>query len=34
MTAGALIMMIFGLLLTWGGAAVCIYIAMKKRNTH
>ncbi len=32
MTAGAIIMMIFGLLLTWGGAAVCIYIAMKKRD--
>lgn len=32
MTTGAVFMMIFGLLLTWGGAAVCIFIALKKRD--
>ncbi|MFW5710596.1 MAG: MetS family NSS transporter small subunit [Spirochaetota bacterium] len=32
MSAGAVIFMIFGLLLTWGGAAVCISIAMRKRD--
>ncbi len=32
MTGGAVIFMIFGLLVTWGGAAVCISIAMKKRD--
>jgi hypothetical protein len=32
MTAGAIIMMLFGLGVTWGGAAVCLSIAMKKRN--
>lgn len=31
MTGGAIAMMIFGLLITWGGAAICINIAMKKR---
>ena len=30
MTTAALSLMIFGLLLTWGGAAFCIYTAMKK----
>ncbi|MBL4913653.1 MetS family NSS transporter small subunit [Shewanella schlegeliana] len=29
MSTGAMIMMIFALLITWGGAAVCISIAMK-----
>ena len=32
MTTGAIIMMIFGLGLTWGGAALCIRLAMKKRD--
>jgi hypothetical protein len=32
MSAGAVIFMILGLLITWGGAAVCVGIAMKKRN--
>ena len=32
MTIDAIIMMIFGLGITWGGAAVCLYIAMKKKN--
>ena len=32
MTTGAILMMLFGLAVTWGGAAVCMYIAMKKRN--
>jgi len=32
MSTSAIIFMIFGLLLTWGGAAVCIFIAMKKRD--
>lgn len=29
MTTGAIIMMVFGLGLTWGGAALCIRKAMK-----
>jgi hypothetical protein len=32
MSAGAVIFMILGLLITWGGAAVCVAIAMRKRN--
>jgi hypothetical protein len=32
MTTGAIIFMLFGLILTWGGAAVCISIAMRKRE--
>jgi hypothetical protein len=32
MTTGAVIFMLFGLILTWGGAAVCISIAMRKRE--
>ncbi|ADK80200.1 MetS family NSS transporter small subunit [Sediminispirochaeta smaragdinae] len=32
MSIGAIIFMIFGLLLTWGGAAVCISIALRKRD--
>ena len=32
MSVGAVIFMIFGLVLTWGGAAVCISIAMRKRD--
>ncbi len=32
MSAGAVLFMILGLLLTWGGAAVCVGIAMKKRK--
>ncbi|CAM3464223.1 methionine/alanine import family NSS transporter small subunit [Shewanella pealeana] len=29
MSTGAIIMMVLALLITWGGAAVCISIAMK-----
>jgi hypothetical protein len=32
MSGSAIVFMIFGLLLTWGGAAVCISIAMRKRD--
>jgi hypothetical protein len=32
MSVGAVIFMILGLLITWGGAAVCVSIAMRKRN--
>lgn len=32
MSIGAILMMIFGLVVTWGGAAICISIALKKRN--
>lgn len=32
MTTGAILMMLFGLAVTWGGAVVCMCIAMKKRN--
>jgi hypothetical protein len=32
MSAGVIIMMVFGLTLTWGGAAICIAIAMRKRR--
>lgn len=30
MSTGAIIMMLFGLGVTWGGAAFCISIAMKQ----
>ena len=32
MTTSAIIMMVLGLGVTWGGAAVCIRIALKKQN--
>ncbi|EAS45071.1 MetS family NSS transporter small subunit [Photobacterium profundum] len=32
MTTGAIIMMLFGFGITWGGAAYCISIAMKKNQ--
>ncbi|MGF1731402.1 MetS family NSS transporter small subunit [Photobacterium kasasachensis] len=32
MTFGAIIMMLFGLGTTWGGAAYCISVAMRKQN--
>jgi hypothetical protein len=32
MTGGAIIMMLIGLGVTWGGAAVCLSVAMKKRD--
>lgn len=32
MTTSAIIMMIFGLGLTWGGAAFCISIALRKEK--
>lgn len=31
MTAGAIIMLVFGLGITWGGAALCIRKAMNSR---
>ncbi len=31
MTTGALIMMILGMGITWGGAGVCLYRVMKKQ---
>jgi hypothetical protein len=32
MSGGAIFMMIFGLVVTWGGAAICIRLALKKRD--
>ncbi|MFK5953314.1 MAG: methionine/alanine import family NSS transporter small subunit [Desulfobacterium sp.] len=32
METSAIIMMVFGLVITWGGAAICISIALKKKN--
>lgn len=32
MTTPAIIMMVLGLGVTWGGAAICITIAIKKKN--
>ncbi|NAW65528.1 MetS family NSS transporter small subunit [Photobacterium halotolerans] len=32
MTAGAIIMMLFGLGITWGGAAYCISVAIKNKG--
>jgi hypothetical protein len=32
MEISAVIMMVFGLVITWGGAAVCIAIALKRRD--
>ncbi|SMD07670.1 Putative methionine and alanine importer, small subunit [Desulfocicer vacuolatum DSM 3385] len=32
METSAVIMMLFGLVITWGGAAVCISIALKRKN--
>lgn len=32
MTLSAIIMMVLGLGVTWGGAAVCISIALKKQQ--
>ncbi len=32
MSTGAILMMIFGLAVTWGGAAICFATALKKRN--
>ena len=32
MTIGAIIMMCIGLGVTWGGAAVCLRVALKKRK--
>ncbi|MCL1097087.1 methionine/alanine import family NSS transporter small subunit [Shewanella gelidii] len=32
MTTSAIIMMLFGLGITWGGAAVCISIAMNQHH--
>ncbi len=31
MSLEAVIMMIFGLAVTWGGAAFCLYIAVRKQ---
>lgn len=32
MTTGAIIMMVIGLGITWGGAALCIYRAIRLRK--
>ncbi|MGF1723714.1 MetS family NSS transporter small subunit [Photobacterium nomapromontoriensis] len=32
MTTGAIIMMVFGLGITWGGAAYCVLLAMSKQK--
>jgi len=32
MTGGAILMMLIGLGVTWGGAAICISIAMTRRS--
>jgi len=32
MSTAAIIMMVFGLGITWGGAAFCMRIAMKKQD--
>ncbi len=32
MTTSAIIMMVLGLGVTWGGAVVCITIAIRKKN--
>lgn len=32
MTTSAIVMMILGLCVTWGGAAACITIALKKKK--
>lgn len=32
MTTGAIIMMILGLCITWGGASVCLVRAMRKKK--
>ena len=34
MSISAIIFMILALLVTWGGAVVCILIALKKKNTQ
>ncbi|MDC7232135.1 MAG: methionine/alanine import family NSS transporter small subunit [Spirochaetales bacterium] len=34
MSADAIVMMIFGLGITWGGAAVCMYIALRKKDNQ
>jgi len=30
MSISAILMMVFGLMMTWGGASLCLYIALKK----
>lgn len=32
MTIGAILMMIFGIAVTWGGAGICLYIALKNKE--
>jgi hypothetical protein len=32
MEISAVVMMLFGLAITWGGAAICISIALKRKN--
>ncbi|WP_459889732.1 MetS family NSS transporter small subunit [Desulfothermus okinawensis] len=32
MSTGSILMMIFGIAVTWGGAITCIGIALKKRD--
>jgi hypothetical protein len=31
MSTGAIVMMVFGLLVTWGGAAICLTVACRKK---
>ncbi len=32
MSAGAIVMMIFGLGVTWGGALICLRLALKRKD--
>jgi hypothetical protein len=32
MSTPAIIMMLFGLVVTWGGASICLSLAMKKKE--
>lgn len=34
MSGEAIVMMIFGLAVTWGGAAVCLYVAVKNQKKN
>jgi len=34
MTLDAVLIMIFGLSMTWGGALFCIYITFRKKNDN
>lgn len=32
MSGSAVVMMVFGLVVTWGGASICLSIAMKRQE--